>query len=386
MSQKRTTIFYSIPVKYFKGEYYCGGGFGRYFIKLAKKYDKVFLCAPLIELNYEPNDYKLPKGNWEIQPLPGYTSYISSFKHYPKVLMLLRSYSKEWKKLYIRFPAPFSLSAAVLAKIKKVKFIFHVVGDTSVIVKKGTKYSGLMKYLADSYCYFHDYSIKVLIYLSSGTLFNGSGMRRLYDHRNLKIKEVRTSTFEENEIYYRRDSKFKDIIFVGYLRHEKGVDILINALANLSNEYFLTIIGDGPEKEKLEKMVNDNSYIKDRVIFKGHVPLGEELFKSYRKSDLFVLPSVSEGTPRVLVEAMAFGNIVVASDTGGIPYTVNDSVNGLLFKVGSVDELVEKILILEKDSELRDRLRESGYRLAEVNTLESHADDVYKFIEEKCSE
>ncbi|MFE0507721.1 glycosyltransferase [Peribacillus butanolivorans] len=385
MKKKSITVFYSSSIKLYNGEFYCNGGFGRFFSKLTEKYDKVYLCAPCIHVNEQPIDFKIIKKNWELQKLPQYTSYIGSFKFLPAVIKKIIEYSKVWSKLYIRFPSPFALTCALIASFRGVDFVLHVVGDTKVIVNQGTKYKGITKLAANVYCHFHDYSIRALIKISRGTLFNGSGMRRIYGKPDDKIKEIRTSTFDKSEIFYRNDNGYSNILFVGYLRHEKGVPILLDALNYLPESYRLTIVGNGPERENLESKVNENSYIKERVIFKGHIPLGEELFNEYKNANIFVLPSISEGTPRVVVEAMAFGNLIVASNTGGIPYTVSDNSNGLLFEVGSPKDLAKKIKLLQDDNDLREKLRNAGYNLANANTLDSHVDEVYNFIQEKTN-
>jgi glycosyltransferase involved in cell wall biosynthesis len=385
VEKKEITIFYSNSIKLYKGKYYCDGAFGRYFIKLTKNYKKVFLCAPTVELDNQPNDFELVKDNWELQSLPSYSTYAESVKYFPLVFARLLKYSKKWTKLYIRFPSPYSLLCAVIAKLRGINFVLHVVGDSKVIVNKGTKYKGLTRVLANTYCSYHDFTIKILIKFSEGSLFNGFGMRRLYSDTNRKIKEIRTSTFDKDEIYCRNDNDITNILFVGYLRHEKGVSILLNAFNQLGEHYKLTIVGDGPEKQHLEEMVNNNSYIKDRVKFKGHIPLGSDLFDQYKDANIFILPSISEGTPRVIVEAMAFGNIVIASDTGGIPFTVTDKINGLLFEVGSSTDLTDKIKMLESDKELRKSLRDQGYNLAKSSTLDSHVNEVFTFIEERIN-
>lgn len=149
-----------------------------------------------------------------------------------------------------------------------------------------------------------------------------------------------------------------DEIAVGYLgrlSEEKGVKFLIKALSKsfqkMSN-LKLVIVGDGPDKSALEKLTHDQG-LESRVIFVGFQANTEPWFSVF---DLFVLPSLTEGTPMALLEAMAAGIPVVASAVGGVPSVVEDQVNGLLVPPSRADLIAEKIELLVNDHELRKSL------------------------------
>ncbi|PIX22536.1 MAG: glycosyl transferase family 1, partial [Deltaproteobacteria bacterium CG_4_8_14_3_um_filter_43_13] len=80
--------------------------------------------------------------------------------------------------------------------------------------------------------------------------------------------------------------------------------------------------------------------------------------------DIFALPSLNEGMGRVLVEAMAMGKPIVASDIGGIPDLVKDGANGILFTPRDVDAMAEAIIKLLLDRELRRKMGNEGKKLA----------------------
>jgi glycosyltransferase involved in cell wall biosynthesis len=112
--------------------------------------------------------------------------------------------------------------------------------------------------------------------------------------------------------------------------------------------------------------------------------MGEILFNEYKDSDIFVLPSLSEGTPRSLIEAMCNGVPVIATDAGGITFTVTDHENGLIVRAKDSKMLSEAIELLINDDTLREKLVRNGYNFAEMNTIESHANEVYQFIKSQC--
>lgn len=135
------------------------------------------------------------------------------------------------------------------------------------------------------------------------------------------------------------------LLFVGRLVERKGVHVLLDALALLPEEppIRLEIVGDGPEREPLERRARSLG-IQDRVTFRGFVPR-EELEDRLRGCDVLTLPAITdskgdvEGLGVVLLEAMGFGKPVVASLSGGITDIVRPGENGLLVPPGDAAAL-----------------------------------------------
>jgi glycosyltransferase involved in cell wall biosynthesis len=112
----------------------------------------------------------------------------------------------------------------------------------------------------------------------------------------------------------------KAILFVGNLVPVKAVDVLIRASAEpmrVDSTIRLVIVGQGPLRTELKRLAQELGIV-DRVRFVGPIPHAE-LPRWFRATDLFVLPSHSEGVPNVLLEASACGVPWVASRVGGIP-------------------------------------------------------------------
>src|SRR5262249_53674793 len=117
------------------------------------------------------------------------------------------------------------------------------------------------------------------------------------------------------------------LLFVGYLRPEKGIGQLLDAFEALrkNRPLKLTLVGGTDKVTNAESNAHErirNSPYRDDITLTGQLDFGEPLFDLYRSHDVFVLPSLSEGTPRTLVEARAFGCPVVATRAGGIPSSV----------------------------------------------------------------
>jgi glycosyltransferase involved in cell wall biosynthesis len=133
------------------------------------------------------------------------------------------------------------------------------------------------------------------------------------------------------------------VVFLGEIGERKGAFMLIDAWAKLAAEpeglagATLTMAGDREvaraEREIIERGIADSAVVRSWL---SPVEVAELL----AKSDVFVLPSRSEGQPMALLEAMAHGLCVVASDVGGIPEIIVDGESGLLIPADDVDALV----------------------------------------------
>ncbi len=142
---------------------------------------------------------------------------------------------------------------------------------------------------------------------------------------------------------------------VSRLSPEKGVYLLIEAFAELLKKIDarLIIVGDGSERPRLEKIVLDFG-IKGKVMFTGWT---DNPFSYLGAMDIFVLPSLWEGFPNVILEAMACGVPVVVSDSsGGIREIIKDGFNGLLVKPGSSADISEAVYELLNNKEKRQRI------------------------------
>ncbi len=135
--------------------------------------------------------------------------------------------------------------------------------------------------------------------------------------------------------------KDRIIITITRLVPIKGTSYLIRAMTYVK-EGTLLIIGDGPEKTKLE-LLSEELGLTGRVLFAGRIDDRSMLSYHLKRAMVFVLPSLSEGTPRAIIEAMSCGLPIVATNVGGIPGIVTDGVNGFLVPTRNEKALAEAI-------------------------------------------
>ncbi|HCU07157.1 MAG TPA: hypothetical protein DIC42_06250, partial [Holosporales bacterium] len=163
-----------------------------------------------------------------------------------------------------------------------------------------------------------------------------------------------------------------NIMSVGRLSVEKDHTTLIHAFALLIKDIphlKLTIYGEGPERKNLERVIKMLD-LEHALLLPGDIYNIEE---KLLKSDLFIFPSIFEGFPNALCEAMAVGLPVVASNCSGNIDIIDEGKNGVFFPIGSVEKLYEKMLELINNSSKRQTL---SHRAKKITALYSE-DRIY---------
>ncbi|MBA5726982.1 MULTISPECIES: glycosyltransferase family 4 protein [Bombella] len=167
-----------------------------------------------------------------------------------------------------------------------------------------------------------------------------------------------------------KGSKKTIISFVGYLGYHKGAIILLKALQNIKTNkpIIVFIIGEGPQKEELEKYCQINN-INAQINFLGRVP-SHQMPYFYRKTHILVLPSLwAENQPVSIMEAMASSCAVIASNIGGIPELLKEN-RGVTFTPGSYQELTSKLEKLLHDPSHRAEISKNAHEAVQKITYE----------------
>jgi glycogen(starch) synthase len=155
----------------------------------------------------------------------------------------------------------------------------------------------------------------------------------------------------------KQEMRDRDLIFVGRLVSDKGLDILLRALRQIVDEglsIHLTVVGNGVEREKFFEL-SRNLGLKERVTFRGEL-CGESLTKEMRRHRILVVPSLwNEPFGLVAVEAIACGCGVVGSGGGGLSEAIGPC--GETFPNGDVDKLTASLIFLLAHPERLDKFR-----------------------------
>ncbi|MCI5191315.1 MAG: colanic acid biosynthesis glycosyltransferase WcaL, partial [Candidatus Electrothrix sp. AS4_5] len=156
------------------------------------------------------------------------------------------------------------------------------------------------------------------------------------------------------------------ILNVAMLKPVKGHDILLHACSKLQKEsvrFNCRIVGEGPERIKLEKLINQLN-LNDSIELLGRC-YENDVSNQYDWSHITVLSSYSEGTPMAIIEAMMKGRPVVAPRITAIPEMIVEGENGLLFTKASADDLAAKLAVFSEKPELITSMGKKGRKRAE---------------------
>ena len=186
--------------------------------------------------------------------------------------------------------------------------------------------------------------------------------------RDAKLKSVTPQTFLKRL----QIEKSKGSLIIGtssILRIEKGFHILIESFERLLKVYpkaYLLVVGDfaNPDDRKTWTERLKASGLDTRIFMTGRMA-HQYVLAWMKQMDIFVLPSLYEGSPNALLEAMACGLPAVASDVGGVRDMIKDWENGLLIPVNRPDALAQKLIMLAEDKELRKSLGNAARKTVE---------------------
>jgi glycosyltransferase involved in cell wall biosynthesis len=295
----------------------------------------------------------------------------------PKLLLKL----KKFDYIYLHYPFFGTNEIVYLFKLfnKKTKLIIHYhmdvlnVGYVEKILSISSKLirNSLFKKADKIVCSSFDY-------------IKNSEISHLYNKYPDKFQEIpfgvdintfkpkNTSSKPENNIIAKAQDIVKfindkiikkdkvDLIFVGGLdkaHYFKGINILFEALSFLrEKKWTLTIVGDGDLKEDYKLQAYQLGLDK-KVNFAGKLS-NEQLINSYQNSDLLILPSINknEAFGLVLIEAMACGVPVLASNLPGVRSVFEHEKQGMVFKTGDKEDLKEKIEYLLNNKNVREKM------------------------------
>lgn len=358
-------------------------GEGRLMNALLERFPESRVCIPVCP-PMKHFRHALDVDPVNIEALPPLVSTIKAQKYFFQIRKTVQRFAESVDLLYIKlaFTVPRALKG-----LNKPKLL-HVVGDTREIVRVSSDYRGVMRLLAKAQAFDMERTVRQLV--AEPATRSATHGRELWDKLGCDAgRVVVSSCLYENEMQPVADRPLGDpprLLFVGYLRPEKGVPNLLNAFHQIRSKrpLKLTLVGGSDRVSRAEQEIRsmiDASPYREDIELAGMLPFGKPLFDAYRQHDLCVQPSLSEGTPRTLIEARGFGCPVVATRVGGIPESVADGHNGLLVEPGNSVQLAAAIERALDDEPLRRRLIEAGIQKARTHSLDRFADELAEEIE-----
>ena len=399
------------------GEVYQSGGWAKYVRELTnylvKRNNHVKILCRMGKMYTYTNDIST---NFHFQNMPaahsrtGFSFYIL-MQHLPNPLSVIfgairltkdvRSEGGCQKILHAHDLGSSLLIALLMKKLFRLPFVVQIHGFPfkEQYIKLTRAESPLSNFIWFLTKMWHNVVINFIRASSAPVLVNNSGVKSFYESRGIssdKLKVVSSSInlqkHEEglltaaNAETCLRIKKLKNGVTVGYvggLRREKNVETLIKAFSDFRKDNpeakdRLVIIGDGPMKGLLEEAVEKYN-LSSCVLFPGFIPDAHRFLNAI---DIFVLPSLSEGSPLSLIEAMVAGKAIIASDIPGIREIVRHNEEAILVDPSDAEALKRAILLLYNNPDLRTKLGRRAKERAKLYDI----DRVYGRILEEYEE
>jgi len=327
------------------------------------------------------NIHKLPIGknkkNLHFQSQKDLLAYSWKAYWYSKKLIKQNNYSLS----HSFFSVPCGFLSLLFKASYKIPFIISLRGaDVPGYSERFSFIYGFLKPL-----------IKLIWGKADAVVSNSEGLKKLAlaSKPDQKIDIIYNGTDVENfKPDDNRRNKEKFIITLGGTRvtARKGINYLIEAVYGLHQKYpqiCVTVIGEGNEKENLENL-SKKLGIKDKIIFLGRVEYNK-INAYYQEASVFVLPSLNEGMSNAMLEALASGLPIIATDTGGTRELVSDGENGFIIKMKDSNDIANKIEVLIKDEDLRLKMakksREKALQLSWKNVAAKYYEIYKKYSE-----
>ncbi len=169
--------------------------------------------------------------------------------------------------------------------------------------------------------------------------------------------------FEKDKPVGAGQSRKDQFLFVGRMDSQKGVDVLLRAMASFNVAWPLNLIGDGWQRQEYEDLSRKLG-LGARVNFIGHG--SREFIRNHmRAAGALIVPSRAENYPLVLLEAMATETPVLSTTVGGIPEMIHHNLNGILVAPDDATALGEGLTTIAGDPDLRRALSREGLIVAQ---------------------
>lgn len=345
-----------------------------YLNEIVKYFDRICLLSPtIINNNADSEGYVSLEcfQNVVVEELPPINSYIKAIKYFFTYRNIYRKFT-HYYAVYARYPVPFGWLQKVY--IKNAKRIIHFVGDPIDAAKTNPNFNWLKKRFLITF-FMPEHYLYLWACKGAKVYTNGFHLAERLRKQGVNAKPLISSTLNKNDFYFDKNKVINNIapkiIYVGYLRKAKGVETVINAFSLILHSFpkaELSIVGSGDFEEELKQIVS-NKNIRN-VTFLGHVDQREKLNKLLRTHDIFCFASLSEGSPRVILEAMANGLNVISTPVGALPHIFTENEHIFYAGFNNPKMFREKIEELIFNPEIAKIIRAKAYTKVQNFTIQ----------------
>jgi glycosyltransferase involved in cell wall biosynthesis len=370
---------YITPVCAFSAaaELYMQAASGRTVEALARHFDHVCMCSRVVQGPPPvPFDSPLDVPNLELIAQPFWGTTLGSLPHLFGIAHAYWKTCRQADVLFVRGGSPYTALSYLFAAALRKPICHWIVADPVTLLRMSARRGAVLDTLALLYALQDRFFTRLGRWLTRGALIcNGRELAHLL--ASPRTTAIVSSTVRDDEFWSRPDTcqgPAIRILFVGFLRPEKGVEYLLEAVPQLPSNIPWQLEIAGPRQfphycKKLDQIAAERG-VSERIQWLGYVPNGPPLFERMRAADLLVLPTLSEGTPHVLVEARANSLPCISTTVGGVPSTVTDGHDALLVPPKDARALARAMERVIVDGALRRALIRNGLIAARLQTLD----------------
>jgi glycosyltransferase involved in cell wall biosynthesis len=333
-----------------------------FFENLADHFREIVLSCPTCDVAKERIELgmRIDTSRLRISPRPFFDSPMSFYRQFPGIigpsLIAILHAIRATDVVLLRLPLLLGAPCFAMASILSRKIVIHHKGSWGDTVRLGLK--GPLRLPAMALVAGYEALDRLMLSRRPFMVTGHEKFRQLKRLNPEHSHRVSVNLLSSREVFFREDScqgKVIHLLFVGRLSLAKGIGYLIGALSLLKTDrpIVLDIVGDGPEIDILKAQAGSLDAERAEVRFHGQLPHGRELFSCYKKADIFVLPSISEGLPKVIFEAMANSVPIVCTCVGGIEKFLINERSAMIVLPGSPEALAGAIERIINNHELR---------------------------------
>jgi GalNAc-alpha-(1->4)-GalNAc-alpha-(1->3)-diNAcBac-PP-undecaprenol alpha-1,4-N-acetyl-D-galactosaminyltransferase len=337
-----------------------GGGIERASISLANHFAEIGYQVSVMALYKSKHFFKLNESIKFIEPVFKRTKFNKYF-YVLKMMAYIKKNAKQLKPDTIlafgEWTNPFVIIALQLSGFP-------------IFVSDRMNPMGKLPFLSES--------LRKIFYKKATGVISQTSFAKNILYKKTKAKNIKVIHNPVNAVEKVKCEQKKRIVSIGRLEKVKGHKFLIEAFAKVNDKSWeLSLVGDGDERIYLENLA-DKLGVRNRIIFHGHL---QDFSLQLSEAQIFVLPSLKEGFPNALIEAMSVPLACISGDFfAGSNEIVEEGINGLIVRPGNVDDLSFALNRLIENESLREKIAKNGVKVRETLAFETIAQQYLDFI------
>jgi phosphatidyl-myo-inositol dimannoside synthase len=303
---------------------------------------------------------------------PPWSSGVSRSIASPVLVERIWREARSCSHVYARLPSVMGLLAVKVARHLGMPYVVSVHGDVKAANPVRNQARPIMRSARRARAQYHDIRIRRAIRGAEMALFVGRGLASNYLSRSTSTPSVvfMNCLQEREDVFQRNPGRLSGrsvrLLFVGRLWPAKGLDVLLRAMPMLEENVTLSVVGEGREMARSRELV-DRLGLGARVTFEGWQDRAS-LEDYYHAADLMVIPSRTEGVPKVALEALVRGLPIVGTSVGDLPALLGANERGRLVSPIDADALADAIRRAIVDRDYTMLMAERGLAYARTAT------------------